>query len=367
MDRVKKAASTHHPSHQPRSFLSGIYVCGGILALCHASIAVQAIDASPPRVTFDVNPLIACRDVTPADFAEANPDERLVRADVQVSSLIRKGGEDDLIQHFYRVKSPEETIQIVDYSPKTTLTSDISGNVTIEKKKENTNHVGLALSGPFDWPVKATGSGDLGTKSHDVVRYELLPQKSAIASSGTICRGYGVYFKLKPSRSTTLEGSKQLTLVFRVPKEWRGDYAHLSCTAIGLHRGGARPFDERMVCGHHRFVIALYADGDTSAKAAAERLARAELDLLKTASANRRAIEKRVYPTLVHKVGVMLDVIEPSIPNDWTQRLIYGTEETGIAKITKRLPSRVREAADEYAVAKRELFRLGVPEAPEVQ
>jgi len=310
--------------------------------------------------------LVACRDVTPPDFAEANPDEKLMQAELQVSSLIRKGGDGDLIQYFYRMESPEETIRIVDYAPKTTLASDVAGNISIEKKKEKTNHVGMALTGPFDWPVKASGSGDVGSKSHEVVRYELLPQKFAVASSGTVRRGYGVYFKLKPSRSTTLEGAKQFTLVFRVPKEWRGDYVHLSCTAVGLDRGVVSPLDERTIFGHRRFLIALYAEGDTSAKSAAERLARAEAGLLRTVSQNRREIEKRFYPTIAHKVGVMLEVIEPPIPDDWAQRLIYG-KQIVIAEIAKRLPADVREAVDEYAVAKRELFLMGIPEASEVQ
>lgn len=367
MAPVSTILSAFYPIHQPRSFTSSIPMCLGFLGICCAGLPIRTVDASPPRVSFDSDPLVACRDVTPTEFAEANPDERLVRADIQVSSLIRNGGERDLIQYFYRVESPEETIRIVDYSPKTTMASDVAGNISVERKKEKTNHIGMALTGSIDWPVRVTGSGDVGSKSNNVERYELLPEKFAVAASGTVRRGYGVYFKLKPSRSTTLEGSKRFALVFRVPKEWRGEYVHFSCTAVGFRRGVVAPLDERTVCGARRFVIALYAQGDTSAKLAAERLARAEAGLLKTVSENQREIERRFYPTIVHKVGAMLDVIEPPVPDDWTQRLIYGTQQFGIAEIAKRLPSDVKEAVDEYAVAKRELFRMGMPEASEVQ
>ncbi len=367
MDRVPTTVCASSSPSPPQSSESSVSIYVGLVGLFCASLVVQTANASPPRVAFDIDPLVACRDVTPPEFAKANPDERLVQADIQVSSLIRNGGEGDLIQYFYRVESPDGTVRIADYSPKTTLASDIAGNISIEKKKEKTNHVGLALTGPIDWPVRATGSGDLGSKSHNIERYELLPQQFAVAASGTIRRGHGVYFKLKPSRSTTLEGSKQFTLVFRVPKEWRGDYVHLSCTAVGLRRGVVAPLDERTICGARRFVVALYADGDASAKSAAERLARAEIGLLKSVHENRRAIEKRFYPTFAHKVGAMLEVIKPPVPNDWAQRLIYGTQQTGIAEIAKRLPTDVREAVDEYAVAKRELFQMGMPEASEVQ
>ncbi|HPM83158.1 MAG TPA: hypothetical protein PLF81_20795, partial [Candidatus Anammoximicrobium sp.] len=90
------------------------------------------------EVSFDVMPTVGCRDVTTAEFAEANPDERLIEAHVEVSSLIRQGNEGDLLQYFYRFDSPRRTMRIVDYTPKTTLASDVAGNVTIEKKKETT-------------------------------------------------------------------------------------------------------------------------------------------------------------------------------------------------------------------------------------
>ena len=330
----------------------------GALLAASASVGWQSVQAAPPRVTFDVAPVVACQDVTTEEFLASNPDEKLIEAAIQVSSLIRSGNEGDLLQYFYRLDSSRQSIRIVDYSPKTTLASDVAGNVSIEKKKEQTKGIGLTLSGPRDLPVNIAGSGDIGAKSTDAVRYELVPPMTAVAASGTLDRGCGVYFKLKPSRSTSLEGAKEFVVVLRVPIDWRGDFLYLSCTARGVKRGVIPSLREDVVCGRRTFIVALHTEGDAAAKAAAERMVRAEWVLLRTISANRQAIQRRTYPTLAHKVGVLLDVIEPKLPDDWARYVIFGGPEDQIEQITQRLPSDVRQAVSQYTVARHKFSSL---------
>jgi hypothetical protein len=329
-----------------------------VLAAAAASIAAVPSSAAPPQVTYDVAPAVACRDVTTDDFAAANPDERLIEAAIQVSSLIRSGSEGDLLEYFYRFDSSRPSIRIVDYSPQTTLASDVAGNVSIEQKEEQTKGIGVTLAGPRDLPVNVAGSGDLGAKSTDAVRYELVAPMTAVAASGTLDRGRGVYFKLRPSRSASLEGAKEFVVVLRVPADWRGDFLYLSCTATGVKRGVVPPLRDDVVCGRREFIVALYAEGDTAAKAAAERMVRAEWVLLRTISANRQAIQRRFYPTLAHKLGVLLAVVEPDLPEDWARHVIFGAPEDQIERITEKLPSDVQQAVSQYAVARRQFRSL---------
>jgi hypothetical protein len=336
-------------------------------AVVLASLVPQFAGAAPPQVIFDVTPVVACRDVTPEEFAAANPDERLVEARLQVSSLIHSGDEDDLLQYFYRFVSPAQSLRFADYTPKTTLASDVAGNVSIEKKKETTKGIGMTLSGPSDLPIKVAGSGDVGAKSLDAVRYDLVPPMTAVAASGTILRGYGVYFKLRPSRGTSLEGEKEFTLVLRVPRGWRNDFLHLSCTASGVQKGVVPPLNENIVSGRRQFLVALYAEGDAAAKTAAERLADAEWALVKTIAAHRREIENRCYPTIAHKVGMLLEVIPPNLPHDWAERVLYGPPLAETDPFTRRLPEEVREAVVEYTIARREFSSLPAGEAARVQ
>ena len=361
MDRVRTIATSFLPRSQLLPLL--LAACWGTTA----SVAPQTAAAAPPEVSFDVTPSVGCRDVTTAEFAKANPDEKLVEARLEVSSLIRQGKEGDLLQYFYRFDSPRRTLRIVDCAPKTTLASDLAGNVTIEKKQETTNGLGVSATAPVQWPVKLGGSGDLATKTSDSTRYELVPPMSAVAASGTLDRGYSVYFKLKPSRSTSLEGAKPFTLVFRVPRSWRADYVHLFCTASSTAKGLLGPLDERVVCERQKFVVALYAEGDASAKAAAERLVRAESELLNTISANRRELEKRFYPTLAHRVGAMFDGGAASLPDDVAEAIVYGGRAPDKDLFELRLPAEVRQAVAKYTVARRALSSLRAVETPNVQ
>lgn len=361
MDRVCTIATVFLPRTQIIQFVLAAAFATG------ASFASQPVLAASPEVSFDVTPSVGCRDLTSAEFAEANPDEKLVEAQIEVSSLIRQGNESDLLQYFYRFDSPRRTLRIVDYLPNTTLASDVAGNTTIEKKQESTKGFGATIAAPLEWPVKLAGSGELATKMLDSTRYELVPPMTAVAASGTLDRGYSVYFKLKPSRSTSLEGAKHFAMTFRVPRSWRADYVHLSCNAAGVVKGLLGPLDEQFVCGRRKFVVALYAEGDSSAKAAAECLVRAESELLKSISANRKELERRFYPTVVHRVGAMFEGTSASLPDNVAEAIVYGGQPPDKELLELRLPAEVRQAVAKYTVARRALSGLRAAEASKVQ
>ncbi|MCY2993060.1 MAG: hypothetical protein NTY19_35035 [Planctomycetota bacterium] len=345
-----------------RFFPQQLLICG-LLTAGAASVGVSPSWAALPQVQFDVNSRIGCRDVTSADFAALNSDEKLVEARFQVSSLIQRGSEEDLLQFVYHVASLRQTLRIVDYSPKTLLAAELAGNVAVEEKTDQNEQITGALAIPSFWNSKVTANGDLGKKRQQSQKYELLPPMLPIAASGTLDRGYGVYFKLKPSRRTSLEGAKEFSIVFRVAKTWRGDCVQLTCQATGTWRGIVPPISESMTCGVRRFTIALYAEGDAEAKATAERLVRAEADLLRTVSVNRREIQKRLYPTLAQKIGVA----EPLLPSNWAEQLISDPQPDASNQFRQRLPQDVQQAVSEYTLAKRSLNRLALSEASQIQ
>ncbi len=326
-------------------------------ALTATFIPATGVTAASPNVAFDVAPTVECRDVTTEEFAHANPNERLVEATFQVSSLIR-GNEDDLIQFFYRIENPWRSVQVVDYLPKTTLTTDLAGNVGIEKKKEDIKNLGLNLSGAYGHMAGIAGTGNIGSKDNDCVHYELLPPMELLAASGTLDRGSGVYYKLKPSRRTTLEGGKEFVVVLRVPGAWRADRVHLHCFAQGYERGPVRSLDERTISGRGDFVVALYAAGDAEAKAAALTYASAEAQLRRVAVSSRRDIKKRNYPTVVHHFGALISVVDPKIPNGWLTKLLFAPGDGGLSEYVDRLPAEAKAAAVQYLNAKVELTRL---------
>jgi hypothetical protein len=307
------------------------------------------------RVSFDMPPVIACVDVTTPDFVRSHPDERLFQASWQVSTLLRQGREQDMTQILFWLESRDQPIRVEDYAPRTTLASDQAGNVSFEERKERSQGIGVAVSG-FEWPAKISGSGDIGSKNSDAKRYELVPEMSPVTASGTIQSGSGVYIKLRASRSTSLEGTHSLSVTFSVPAGWCGGSVVLTCTAWAVDPGLLRGFkDHEVVCGKSRFLVALHRDGDLASKAKATRLVQAKSNLLRTVVDHREEIEKSFYPTVAHKVGVLLDVIPPRLPGDWTEQWIYGDRQRLDRDLVGRMPGSVRAAMSQYSLARREL------------
>ncbi len=316
---------------------------------------VTAADAKPPSVRFDTMPAVACQDVTNDEFVAMHPGERLIQAKFEISAMLTSGSEADLTEYFFRMTSPQQSFRIADYAPRTTLASDYSGGISIEKKAESSKGMGLTASG--GWAAASlTGHGDTGEKESLTTKYELVAPMESVAASGTIQNGYGVYFKLRKSRQTTLEGAKEYQVIFRASEHWRGDLLHVYCEARGTQRGIVHQLDEEVRCGVGEFPIALYLAGDEDAKHVAERFASSNHRLRSTAQKSQQEIKRRSYPTLLHELGGLLELAEPKIPKSWLDQLL--NENAPGQEFENRLPAQVRSAAADYLTAKRELRKL---------
>jgi len=331
----------------------------------HATLAFLAVNIllavtlfAAPRVQFDLHPLVACRDVTTEEFARSHPGDRLIEAKLHVSSLIKSGDEDDLIEFFYRIQSPRGTVQVVDYSPTTSMTSTYEGSIEVQDSKERVRSLGINASGGYSHIVKGNASAELGSKNGSVTRYKIVPEMQLLSASGTMNRGTGVYFRLKPSRQTSLEGGRLFTLVLRVPRSWRADVLHVSCRAQGYERGLVRPLDEQRVSGAAVLPVSLYLAGDQHARAVVMNAAVAESRLRRIAVARRDEIDKRSYPSVAHKVGAFFAAVDPKIPTDWVQQVILDPRASSIGSFEQRLPTDVRKTAVAFIAAKARVYRL---------
>jgi len=331
-------------------------VAGVMLTVISFSTTIAM--AASDKVFFDLPRTTPCRDVTTAEFYLSNPSERLVEAHFQISSLIRSGGEDDLVQFFYRFDCLTPGAEVVGYLPQTTLTSDVAGTVGVQKINEDSKTLGLAVTGAFDHVVSGTGTGNLNSKNTTNIKYDLLPPLEMVAASGTLNRGTGVYFKLKPNSQSSLEGGKEFVVVLRVPHEWRGDMIQVQCQASGYRNTSTPPFEERGSIGGQRFLVALYMEGDEQAKQIAQRVATSEQQLRNLAIANRRAIEKQAYPTAAYRFGKLISAVEPKIPADWLNRVVFAPASADLEEYLDRLPDEVLAAAEQFVSAKRELALL---------
>jgi len=231
--------------------------------------------AETPRVHFDMPYAVACRDVTPPEFATLHPGQKLVEAKLEISALLTAGREKDLSQFFIRVESPQRSLTIVDYLPKTKHES-IASSMTQQNSTEKVAALGINLSGKYELLALPGPSVGFGEKKTSSVKTELLPPLESVAASGTLLRGSSVFFKIKATPRNLLEGTREYALVLEVPAAWRADFVHVRCESEGIRRGMVSTFDETTSCGQREFLVSLYQDGDEAARQIAENFARRE-------------------------------------------------------------------------------------------
>lgn len=313
--------------------------------------------ALSPCVRFDVAEVVACRDVTTPEFRGANPGDKLVEARIHVSSLVDLGHEDSLVQFLYLFENPTRTLHVIDYFPRTQLEAHVAGKIAVEKTRSKKSSFGLNASGGYD-QVSADATASKGHSATDALRYELLPPMQLLAASGTLRRGAAVYYKLKPSPRAALDGSKEFTIVARVPVSWRGDVLRVRLAAFDGDRRISWQVDPEPICGSAEFAVALHLEADTEAEQRAWEFVRRDRQLRHLARSRRRAIEESKFPSLGHKLGSMIAVVKPKVPDGWLENVFDTWHQSRSPGFSRYLPDDVRSAIGEYRTARQQLHRL---------
>jgi hypothetical protein len=92
-----------------------------------------------------------------------------------------------------------------------------------------------------------------------VEKMNRLPPKHAVVVSGTSSEGRGVFFKLKRSSQTSLEGVHDLSVTFVVPPEWRGGDVRVGCSARGRRK--VLWLEQPATLGGAAGIVRVYAPG----------------------------------------------------------------------------------------------------------
>lgn len=245
-----------------------------LLSFISTSAPLTAL-AELPRVQFDMPYAVGCRDVTPVEYSVSHPGYKLVEAKLEISALLVAGHERDLTHYFIRVDSPQRTLTIADYLPKTKHESVIA-SATLQDSTERVAALGINLSGKYELLTLPGPSAGIGEKKSSSVKYEMLPPLETVAASGTLDRASALFFKIKATPRNPLEGTREYALVLSVPTVWRADYIRLRCEAETIRRGVVSTFDEQISCGKREFLVSLYQVGDEEARHIAENFARRE-------------------------------------------------------------------------------------------
>jgi hypothetical protein len=305
---------------------------------------------------------VACQPVEVETEGGLSPSgEKLITAKFEVSSLIRLGREDDLLQFLYVIESPQRTAQVVDYAPRTQLATSVAGKVDVQRQIEQSNSLGLNATAQVSPMLSGSTSGSTGSKTSASTHYEVLPPLKLLAASGTVARGNAVYFKLKPSTQTSLDGARLFTVVFRVSRDWRADYVRLRCVAYGRTTGRSFTGSGEPICGSGEFLVGIYRQADPQAQAAAQQLAHAERTLKSLARTRRKSIERQRYDSVTDRMAVRLNLSEPRIPDEWLQHVLRGASTRRKYYFQRHLPDDVRKAVQNFTDARWRLYQLSRP------
>ena len=263
-------------------------------SLCVRSLCVLGLSAGwgwagNSCVQFDVAETVSCRPLElPEQPVAVSGGEMLVEATFEVSSLIHLASEDRLLQLLYVIESPQRTAHVVDYAPKTQMVSPVAGHLNVESQSDQSSSWAIdAGTHGVPW-LSATASGAASSTSSATARYELLPPLQLLSFQRDGRAGSAVYFKLRPSPQTSLDGARRFTVVLRVPQAWRADLVRLHCVAFERTATGILLGDGKPICGSAEFLVGIYRQGDAPAQAAAQRLAITERTLRELARKQTR-------------------------------------------------------------------------------
>ena len=277
-----------------RCFVVAVVSFGALLS-CNASVADET------RIVFDLPDTIECRDVTPEQFAAAHASLKVIEGKFRISARISEGIEGNIVDFLYIVDSPSKRMKIQDYLPNTTLESVVANDQieVVESSELATSSAGEAGVSYRSLAASATKSRTSATS--DTSRYKKIAPKKLVLASGTVNREHGVFFKLRPSTGTSLEGAKDFTFLATVPKAWRGDWCTVSCAA----RANSGSFFSKTYksAGVERSQIGMYLAGDHEAADCAE-------EFRKVQESNATVLDEQLKKNEVQVQATMYEAVK---------------------------------------------------------
>lgn len=240
------------------------------------SLSASSVLAGPPSLAFDFGSTAKCREIATDDAGELFPNEKLIELKLRVSVHLLAGKITDVEEVRIEIGDCDSRIRVESFSPNTRLASDFSEDLTVTKTTENGKSFGASLGGEAPVPLGDVVAHVLPSINGGLTKREVLVEKQvrrapqyAVVASGTFGQEHGVFFKLRSSPQTTLEGAHELTVRFVVPKNWRGDSLRVCCYATGQER--FLWSKQQATWAHTCAPLAIYLAGDSKARLAAEQ------------------------------------------------------------------------------------------------
>lgn len=236
------------------------------------AVIVVPSRAEDPRVLFDVPDRIECRDVTPEKCAAMHPTMKVIEARFRISASFAEGSESSIVDFTYLISSPEMRLRILDYLPNTTLESQFADDrIEVADFSEESDASSQEARVAYTIFSLSAKKNQLNRKTEQN-QYQRIVPKALVLASGTTNRGHGVFYKLRPSNTASLEGAKEFSFLAIVPKSWRGDWCTFVCSA----RTNKKTLlgSSIVTAGATKVDVGMYLCGDEQAAELATQLCR---------------------------------------------------------------------------------------------
>lgn len=196
-----------------------------------------ALAIEPPVVYFDLPARLVAHEVVDASKPST---VRLVEISVPVSARVVKGDVAGVEEISIEIDTGRGRLLVHDFAPQTTLGSELAGDIQVTTTTEKAQTIEASLGGQSPVPigdviaqVTPSISGGKKDRKAETQTTSRLSPKTPLVVSGTINEWHGVFFQLRPSSQTTLEGQHSLSLVLRVPDDWVLGELEVRCCARG--------------------------------------------------------------------------------------------------------------------------------------
>ncbi len=194
-------------------------------------------------IEFDFARVVECRDITSGERLAQYPMQRLIEVALPVSVRFNDVSRDDVDEISIEVSGAAAGLRVQDFAPTTQLASEITHEIetttTTKKARSFDGTLGGSLPIPgADVAAKITPSISAGLANSDTATEKInrLPPKHVVVVSGTYAEGRGVFFKLKRTSQTSLEGVHELAVTFVAPRTWRAIALEVECNAVGTRK-----------------------------------------------------------------------------------------------------------------------------------
>ena len=312
------------------------------LSLIGLFFASQSLFAQQ-NVEFDVPAFAAATEASFTSLA----NEKVIEIVLPISTAADAKHRGIIDEFRFDVSWNRNVYSVTDYDPKTTTVSPVEGLLNVERDTSKNAGFSFNLNAkPFQLSnsniVAEIGAGDARRE-----KFQEVPQHEILVASGSIDRGTGAFFRFHPSRSHTLEGSRDLRLAYRVPADWQNGILKVECRALGNHRI-AGLWDEPFEISR-AFVVPIYLENSSSAQRLAIDFAKAEQDLRKAWLGFESKMKKaNPFHVIVTRCG-------KGLPEKWPHLLIQSGDDQYLSEFEGYLTQEVAVAAGKFVQARKSL------------